>query len=255
MISLDTGIYEIINTANGKRYVGSAKSLRQRLRMHLKDLQKDKHPNRYLQFAWNKYGEGSFDFRVILYCDKVNLLFYEQRALDFYNILYNLAPTAGSQLGWKMPDEVKEKISKAKTGKSIVQPPRTKEYCQAIAEANKGRIQSPETRKKRSDSSKGRVPWNKGKTLTDDQRANLMGRVPWNKGKTGVYSPETLAKIGAASTGRVFSDESKEQMRISHLGLFSGEKNPFYGKKHSPETRAKITAANKLRHARRREQT
>lgn len=108
-MAFKSGIYEVRNTTNGKRYVGSAKSLSQRLGAHLKNLRKGKHHNRHLQFAWDKYGEQAFEFKVILYCNKENLLFYEQRALDTYNTMYNLAPTAGSQLGWKMPDETKQK--------------------------------------------------------------------------------------------------------------------------------------------------
>ena len=54
MTYLNTGIYEIRNIANDKRYIGSAMSFDTRFRAHLNDLRKDKHPNRYLQFAWNK---------------------------------------------------------------------------------------------------------------------------------------------------------------------------------------------------------
>jgi group I intron endonuclease len=239
MASFDTGVYEIVNTVNGKRYVGSAKSLRQRLGDHLKNLRKNKHHNRHLQFAWNKYGEGSFEFKVILYCDKANLLFYEQRALDFYNTLYNLAPTAGSQLGWKMPDETKENISKAKKGKSILMPPFTDEHRANLSKAFTGRIVSDETRKKQSDAHKRR----KRKPHSDEARQNIslakMGSIPWNKGKTGVYSDDALIRMGEASTGRTHSDETKAEMSRTRKGREPWNK----GIPQTDETKAKISTA------------
>lgn len=37
--------------------------------------------------------------------------------------------------------------------------------------------------------------------------------------------------------GKHHSDETKEKNRQSHLGLYDGENNPFYGKSHSTETK------------------
>lgn len=51
---LDTGIYQIRNTANGKRYVGSAVKFAQRWRQHAHLLRKRKHHSRILQNAWKQ---------------------------------------------------------------------------------------------------------------------------------------------------------------------------------------------------------
>ena len=112
-----SGIYEILCIPTGKRYIGSAIDLRCRLRDHRAYLRRSNHHNRYLQRAWNKYGENKFVFRILLYCHKADLIFYEQRAIDLYQVFdskqgYNLSPTAGSQLGYKHYESTKKKIGK-----------------------------------------------------------------------------------------------------------------------------------------------
>jgi len=243
MTHLNTGIYEIRNTTNGKRYVGSAISFDTRFRAHLNDLRKDKHPNRHLQFAWNKYGEESFQIGPIIICSVKDLLFYEQIILDtFYDSLYNLAPTAGSQLGFRFSKESRLKMSITRTGQSIILPPRTKEHSLAISKANTGKTQSLKTRQKRSDSMKGK---NLGRKASDQAKKNISdakkGCIPWNKGKTGVYSADTLARISVTSTGRVFSPKSRQKMADSR----KGKPNGFQGKHHTPEALDKIAAAGR----------
>lgn len=58
-------IYKIINTVNGKFYVGSTTNTRERFRTHRKRLRNNKHHASHLQAAWNKYGENAFVFHVI----------------------------------------------------------------------------------------------------------------------------------------------------------------------------------------------
>jgi group I intron endonuclease len=59
------GIYKIINVINNKFYVGSAVNLKRRKTRHFSELRKNKHNNRHLQAAWNKYGEQAFVFVVV----------------------------------------------------------------------------------------------------------------------------------------------------------------------------------------------
>ena len=74
------------------------------------------------------------------------------------------------------------------------------------------------------------------------------GRVAPNRGKKA--SEETRRKIGEASRRRVTSDETRKlkskQMsgEGNHMYGKTGEQCPNYGKKHTPEARAKISAAN-----------
>jgi group I intron endonuclease len=58
-------IYKIINTTNGKFYVGSTTNTRERFRTHRNKLRGNKHHCPHLQAAWNKYGENAFLFRVV----------------------------------------------------------------------------------------------------------------------------------------------------------------------------------------------
>lgn len=58
-------IYKIVNTTNGKFYVGSTTNTRERFRTHRNRLRKNRHHAKHLQAAWNKYGEKAFVFVVI----------------------------------------------------------------------------------------------------------------------------------------------------------------------------------------------
>ena len=62
-----SGIYQIRNTKNQKRYVGLSKNVFNRCSEHLYALRNGKHPNDYLQKAWNADAEA-FVFEIIEYC-------------------------------------------------------------------------------------------------------------------------------------------------------------------------------------------
>jgi len=88
-------IYKILNNVNGKFYIGSTNNFNNRKITHLTKLNKGKHENKYLQRAWNKYGEDNFEFiilEIVPYEDQFNI---EQKYLDklkpFKNKGYNIA--------------------------------------------------------------------------------------------------------------------------------------------------------------------
>lgn len=58
-------IYKIINLVNAKFYVGSTINMRERFRSHRNGLRAGNHHCRHLQYAWNKYGEDNFLFKLI----------------------------------------------------------------------------------------------------------------------------------------------------------------------------------------------
>jgi GIY-YIG catalytic domain len=96
-----SGIYQIRCKVNGKIYIGSAVALNARWLKHRTDLRRGKHRNSHLQFAWDKYGEESFDFSVLEFATRGSLLQVEQNWIDKTGcanrkIGFNIYPVAGS---------------------------------------------------------------------------------------------------------------------------------------------------------------
>lgn len=85
-----SGIYCIENKINHKTYIGSSKNLYQRLLKHFALLRHNKHENAYLQNAWNKYGEESFEWTILEFCDVDVLTEREQYCIDLFESEYNI---------------------------------------------------------------------------------------------------------------------------------------------------------------------
>lgn len=130
-----SGIYAIVNLLNNKKYVGHASDMRRRYRQHYNDLVKQKHANNILQRAFNKYGERHFSFWILEKCENVKdtLLMIEQKYIDECGD-YNIATLATGGCG------------KHAKGHYI-----SKEQRKIIAEANRKRIWSKESLKKKSE--------------------------------------------------------------------------------------------------------
>lgn len=104
-------IYKIVNSINNKIYVGSAKNIKKRWSAHKSDLNKNKHHNKHLQNAWNKYGINVFIFEIIEELTDVSLLIIkEQYYIDTLNPIYNHCPIAGNCLGRIHSEETKQKM-------------------------------------------------------------------------------------------------------------------------------------------------
>ena len=106
-----------------------------------------------------------------------------------------------------------------------------------LSVTNKGKTLSLETRAKLSAT-------NKGKTLSPETRAKMSAA------KKNI-EPETRAKMSAAKKGENNPNYGKKgktpslETRAKLSAAMKGENNPNYGKTPSPETRAKLSAANK----------
>lgn len=111
------GIYMLVNKTNGKKYVGSSRDCARRKSEHVSKLRRGNHVNKKLQAAWNKYGEASFEFVVILsILNQDEIEGIEQQFLDELNAVetgYNLAPVAGNTAGWKASAETRKRMSEA----------------------------------------------------------------------------------------------------------------------------------------------
>lgn len=136
------GIYSLI--INDKIYVGSAVNLFKRLNGHTNDLLANRHGNPYLQRAFNKH--GNIQFKIIEYVMfKEDLVKREQYHIDKLKPKYNLAPRAGSMLGFKHSEETRKKISAIQIGKKL-----SPDVCKRMGESRRGIKRSEETRKKLS---------------------------------------------------------------------------------------------------------
>lgn len=111
------GIYSWTNTKTGKIYIGSSVNCARRMTEHRSRLRRGSHVNAKLQAAWNKYGESSFEFRMVFTVLKQSdLEKVEQEFLDEHSAVlkgYNLAPTAGNTFGWVATPETRARMSEA----------------------------------------------------------------------------------------------------------------------------------------------
>lgn len=61
-------IYSIQCKITNKQYIGSALNHEKRKREHFYNLKNNKHPNKKLQNAYNKYRVDCFEFKIIECC-------------------------------------------------------------------------------------------------------------------------------------------------------------------------------------------
>lgn len=216
----ESGIYEIVNRVNGKRYVGSAVSLHKRWREHRSDLRRGVHHSHALQRAWIKYGETSFSFTALVHCGRDHLIEEEQKAFDLLRPEYNTCKVAGSMMGVSPSPETRKKLSLALKYREFTEEHRQNISAALAAKRAQGWGLSPETRKRIA--------------------AKKLG---------SKASPETRAKMSAARKGRrvlpVGFKHSKETRAAQSLRM---QANPtFLGKVHTAEAKAKISAIQKAR--------
>jgi group I intron endonuclease len=220
----NTGIYEIRNSLNGKRYVGSAKSVGQRWNEHRKGLRRGTHHSKHLQASWNLYGSEAFQFRVLVWCSEQNLLLYEQLAMDALLPEYNVARVAGNTLGTKRTAESRAKISAKALGRK---------RCRDAVERSAAKLRGVKLPPERTAYLLG----NKhalGLKHTDEWKA-------WSsKFHTGRKRPKDAAyraKIAASLVGRKHTPERRAIQAAAQLGKKRGPYKPW-----SEETRAKFRA-------------
>lgn len=117
-----SGIYKITNIVNSKVYIGQSIDLWTRINEgHLQKLKKQKSHNKYLQRAWNKYGENNFIFEIIEYAeidrlDEIETNWINKCKSHIKEYGYNLIPQGGSNRGYVQSEETKMKISDANRG-------------------------------------------------------------------------------------------------------------------------------------------
>jgi group I intron endonuclease len=90
-----SGVYEILNKFNGKRYIGNSKSMVIRKQHHISDLNWNRHKSKELQNDFNDAQktmcsfDDVFEFNVIIYCEVSELEFWERLLIDNLHPEYN----------------------------------------------------------------------------------------------------------------------------------------------------------------------
>ncbi len=164
----ESGIYCIKNIVNNKIYVGQTINFNHRKWQHTGRLRSNKHFNKHLQRAWNKYGENKFEFIILEYVIKNNKKLdiietrwiKELKAVD-YKFGYNINSEGSTCLGFKrgsLSEEHKKKISIASSGENngFYDKKHTEENKLKMSNSAKNRVISEETRKKHSENLKRR---------------------------------------------------------------------------------------------------
>lgn len=230
-MDMSGGIYKIVNTTNGKQYVGSAANLNRRQQEHWRMLKRRDHPNAHLQASWDKYGEEAFEFRIIGKCTQERLVELEQEVMDHLKPEYNLAPKAGSNLGTVWTAESRHKLSVANKGKKLSADTKRK-----MSEVRKGRKFSVEHKLKLSIASKGH------KRRLGSKLSNETKRKIGEANKRRIISEKTRRKLSDANKGNKralgyrHSEEAKHKMSEDRTG-----------KSHSKEAKYNMSEAQKKR--------
>jgi group I intron endonuclease len=224
------GIYAIRHEASGKVYVGSSQDVRTRCERHLRLLCRGVHFSKHLQAAWDAYGESGFTFGVLEAVPDIgNLIAREQSWLDRFCCYlpengYNSCRIADRQTGIKQRPETRAKRSASMSGRIV-----SAETCARISAALTGKKLSAETRAKISLVQKGKA--------------------------RGPMLEATKGKLSAIRTGKKLSAEHCSKLSIAHIGnRHTPEQSmkisrALTGIVRSPETRARMSAAQRLRRA------
>lgn len=202
----ESGIYEIVNRVNGKRYVGSAISIGRRWREHRRDLERGSHHSRALLRAWTKYGEESFVFSIIENCAIENLIVREQAAMDALLPEYNCCPKAGSSLGFKHSPSTRALWSEERRSR----------YQAMNADERKAltaHFLTPENVRKAAE---GKIGKKRG-PMPDAVKLKLSSSksgVPNLKSRGRIVSQETREKLRQASLGQKHSIECRKKRSV-----------------------------------------
>lgn len=176
---MKSAIYGILNLMNGKLYIGSAVDVRSRLNTHKSRLNLNKHPSKHLQGAWKEYGDFAFDFLILEYCEKHELLEREEFWFELTNCCdpnfgYNKRKIPNSNLGIKLgpaSEARKKRMSEFHKGRVISQ-----EQREASSKALTGRKLSSEHI---ANSLKGRKSFARSDEMKAKNKASHKAKSSW----------------------------------------------------------------------------
>lgn len=131
------GIYAIVNTVRGTRYVGSSTDVALRWSQHVRRLDGGYHDNSRIQRDWNEFGSDAFTLVVLEeVIDFDNLITREQAHIDATVDRYNVCDVAArppSQLGRIRSAESRARIRASQQGRKH----------KPLTEAHRARLRHP----------------------------------------------------------------------------------------------------------------
>lgn len=176
------GIYKLYFDSDNRFYIGSTNDLQERLQAHTRAINKQKHFNRYFQRLCLKLGVENLKYEILAKCPQEYLLNMEQWFIDKLKPELNLAKTVGRppanrKRGYKMSEEAKQNISKAKTGQKIDRSNYThsEETLNKISQSLKGRVITEEWRQKMRDAKTNGGKYSKLNTEQVKEIKSLVG--------------------------------------------------------------------------------
>ena len=249
-------IYKIINTINGKFYIGKTeKTPADRFKGHLyaaarfkKQANSHVSKNSRLYNAINKYGPEAFTIVVVEEVADISKLnareIYWISTLDACNrdVGYNIAKggTGGNTLSYLSPDELqrcKDKMSKSRKGHAVSDETRKK-----LSEANSGKYYHNEiTKEIIRQKNLGR------KQSLEERKKHSEGLKKWHRNNVE-RTKEIGKKISATKKGNVvISEEQRKQISRTLKEYFKTHKPYIAGKQHTEESIQKMSLAKKGR--------
>lgn len=205
------GVYKITNTLcpEGKYYIGYSCNINRRWVIHKSTLRGGYHCNIRMQRAYEKYGSECFDYEILQECENeeeaknIELSYLEDLSIrdKLYNLHYN---SSGGDMLTFHPDR-----------KQIIEK-RVKEQNEQISKMTK------EERQER---------WGQS-----GEKNGMYGRTHTNEVKK-LFSE--MHKCNTYCLGKKASQETKDKLSVIASERL-GEKNPFFGKHHSEETKQKV---------------
>lgn len=135
---MNSGVYCIEHKGTSRKYIGSSINVQFRITQHFLDLRCGRHANRYLQRAFDKYGEDDFFWYLLEQADENVLLEIEQKWIDEKCACdrkkgFNLALDALSPMkGRKHSEETKRMISEKYRGEKARRRKLTEEQVREI---------------------------------------------------------------------------------------------------------------------------
>lgn len=110
-------VYRILNTTNGRTYIGSTIHFVQRKWRHFYDLNRGRHASAFMQRDFLKCGKDAFSIEIVeRVSERSELINREQYWLDTTSPEYNSAKVAGTVFGIKHSTETVQRNRERNTG-------------------------------------------------------------------------------------------------------------------------------------------